>query len=653
MRNLLSCLALILSCGISSGATWYVSPSATGTDNGTSWSNAWTGLSQISGVAAGDTVYISGGASGQSITYSVGSGWKPSGGTRANAVTYQIGQDNLHNGTAVFTSSGDAFTGNLTGVAISGDAGDGAQHFKIGSIGGGNVCSLSGTNGFRISYVNGGSQTGSFAWGNTAMGIQIDHCFFHKLTSSTDSLIWLVMANISSIPFDDTVIAYNHFEAPFGSNLDGWGDDIIGATEYGGTTIHDNVFIAYPITNYGAGQHQDGFQPLSAHDVKIYNNYYQDITNYSVYGDAIHGGLTNFFVFNNISCLTNLSTVQKMNAPAGLAIGSEMGGAPFKNVVVANNLVADYTFHIAISLGDGGSGTISYQGNVGAWNNIATFGTQTVFRLNPTNTVINLNNVNLNSTSSFVSYAQNRADLGNFRLVSGATALIGKGTNLSSQATSCPQIMFDRDGKPRPSSGAWDIGPYQFVSGPTPTPTPTPSATPTPTPTASPTAPASPKPSPSVTPTATPTPSPTPTPTFAIGQTIVTTANPVDNPVGTTVTVRGTPAGTILGSQPVGTSGIINAGPQSAAANPSVLNGIVTPWWNITFATGSSGWVGEVVLSGASTPTPTPTPAPTATPSPTPTPMPTYLKWEAALNAAVASGQAVGPWILAHPATSD
>ncbi len=52
-------------------ANWYVDSSAQGASNGTSWSNAWTNFSQITGVSGGDTIYISGGASGSSKTYSV------------------------------------------------------------------------------------------------------------------------------------------------------------------------------------------------------------------------------------------------------------------------------------------------------------------------------------------------------------------------------------------------------------------------------------------------------------------------------------------------------------------------------------------------------------------------------------------------------
>src|SRR5258708_28991348 len=82
-------------------ATWYVDSAATGTHNGTSWANAWTALSQITGVGASDIVYISGGPSGSTQSYTA-----PSGGWSPSPATYQIGQDALHNGTALFICPG-------------------------------------------------------------------------------------------------------------------------------------------------------------------------------------------------------------------------------------------------------------------------------------------------------------------------------------------------------------------------------------------------------------------------------------------------------------------------------------------------------------------------------------------------------------------
>src|SRR5580704_7480373 len=80
IRKIAACLFLMaLSCSVAAAATWYVDGTATGSSNGTSWANAWTSLSKITGVSAGDVVYISGGASGSSQTYS-SVNWSPAGG---------------------------------------------------------------------------------------------------------------------------------------------------------------------------------------------------------------------------------------------------------------------------------------------------------------------------------------------------------------------------------------------------------------------------------------------------------------------------------------------------------------------------------------------------------------------------------------------
>lgn len=68
MKLRLSTLCLLLSALTSSAATFYVSTSASGANNGTSWTDAWQQTTSINwaSIAAGDTIYLDGGASGLS-----------------------------------------------------------------------------------------------------------------------------------------------------------------------------------------------------------------------------------------------------------------------------------------------------------------------------------------------------------------------------------------------------------------------------------------------------------------------------------------------------------------------------------------------------------------------------------------------------------
>jgi hypothetical protein len=97
-------------------ATKYIKADAAGSANGTSWANAWTNFNQATGLAAGDMIYISGGASG--LTYS-GAGFNPDGiGSVASPLTVKKSQEVGHTG--LVTIDGANISGNLNNFVFDG-----------------------------------------------------------------------------------------------------------------------------------------------------------------------------------------------------------------------------------------------------------------------------------------------------------------------------------------------------------------------------------------------------------------------------------------------------------------------------------------------------------------------------------------------------
>lgn len=96
-------IILLLSCYSMFGADWYVAKEAVGSNNGTSWANAWNEMNAVvwANINAGDTLWLSGGPAGgtnnyfTSLTHFIGS---PNNGTPANPITIRVGNDSSHNG---------------------------------------------------------------------------------------------------------------------------------------------------------------------------------------------------------------------------------------------------------------------------------------------------------------------------------------------------------------------------------------------------------------------------------------------------------------------------------------------------------------------------------------------------------------------------
>lgn len=452
--------------------TWFLDNTATGglnnggaTPGATSgWANAWVSFQAMytgsPGPAYGDTVYIAGGPSGQSQTYLAGS-TLPNGGQfgAVNGVTYQIGQDALHNGTAILDGGG---TGNMgwliqdyVGVTINGNAGDGQQHIKLLDNSFNTAIVGFGWSGVHVTYVNfgkilaPGSNGGGASLNPIGGPVEIDHTYMYINSTMADHGIYFACSSTgydSSMLFHDNVIW-----VPRVSSGNGFGADAIQGEGYntgivGGFSIYNNTLSSYPCSptnDYSGNQHQDGWQCEGANWVKCYNNRITDMANYGIYPENMMG-YSNTRIYNNIIVCTY---------GGGQAIGFGGGGYLISGCSVDNNLFDGYAFPLQFRVEGDPSDTGSFV-NCTCYNNVAVTGSVGTIQGN----IAQAGNVSGLNTSSWLSYAVNYSG-NNYHLTALATGLIGQGTNLYSLFTG------DFAGVQRSPTALWDIGPYAYLSG--------------------------------------------------------------------------------------------------------------------------------------------------------------------------------------------
>ncbi len=401
------------------------------------------------------------GASGSSLTYgritslgaSAPSIWVPSSGTTGNPITYRIGQDSSHNGTAIFNGANTNYwlgyqaSPRVHDVVISGDAGDGAQHFVLTNypiFGVGQEY----TN-VTINFVSAPSVGLGMDFNNTSK-LKFHNNLVRIVDMNSDHFTSMTVDNTA---ITDTLIYSNTIYLPIGTG--GIGADGFQINGVGGWSFYNNIVIGYA-TNYTGGQHMDGWQGQGGSNIRIYNNTLANCGNYALYGDLTGTAFTNLWIYNNII----------INSGGGVIVGVDAGAAAtryFNSVIIANNV---YDFGINLeyqpyALGNPRQDTVSaYFINCLAANNIsiAGSGAGTDFNwLGWTNYSTN-SNCKLSSaqaTTNFASYViTNIASI--FRPVFTASLLVNVGTNLSSNFTT------DAGGAVRGT--LWDIGAFEYLA---------------------------------------------------------------------------------------------------------------------------------------------------------------------------------------------
>lgn len=444
LKKLLAAFALIIS---TAGATiHYVDGNISSGGNGSSWGAAWKTLGAMTGLAAGDSVQISGGGPAASITYTLTGEFTSLGGfssgTSGNLIIYQIGQDGTHGGTAIFHQSGSVgqflFGGNY--YAISGDAGDGLRHFKLDNYY--QLLTLASNTDVRASYVDMGTG-GAFGAINPGANIEFDHNLLNSTDSGLDRAFYAEIDQGTA--YDLSKIHDNVMLIPYTSG--GLGADGFQLVGSGGWSLYNNTVTGY---NGGGINHQDGWQGSGGSYLKIYNNRFTDMQNYAIFAE----GYTVSQTYNHVKVYNNICINTSGAGTQAIAL-SGSPTYPATDMICVNNLAEGYagnsfTFHWT-----GGTNPTAFIGCY-FYNNTTVNGASNDID----GAITQATNVSVsaaNAPSYFTSWTANSPN-NIYTLKVGAAPLIHTGTDATALG-----VSFDFTGTPYANPPS--VGPYEYSAG--------------------------------------------------------------------------------------------------------------------------------------------------------------------------------------------
>lgn len=501
IRHILVLILLLLPTDLLA-ATYYCDNTATGNNDGTSWTDAWTDLvNAVTMLSAGDTLYISGGST--SKTYSISAQLEPSSGTSGNLVTIKTGQDSGHNGTVII-DGGDTvetiwYVRNSDYVTISGNV-NGERHMTVQNWGGA------------------GSESYSYAfngYGGIIAGVTVDHVnvindditcpisdcstrpefkvgFYYTRaedgTAITNNYIDGCIKATITMNYNDTVPGYdqlfvqNNIVKGYKNDLGYGGPDFIagarGVTISGNTVYYEIATDAEYDPTHAA---EDGVQIIGYADedgpvyTKVYNNVIIGISNAFIRVDALLNGTTG--LYRDVDEIQIYNNLMYVNDTFGLPRGIEWDGRNGSNVNIYNNTLVGFSNYtgIHISKNDGDDVAINIENNILVDSKInISYTSGDVDELNVDNNLIILSDGQYGDYRytdkgdySYVFLTQTNdpydseldfdfvdSENNDYRLASTATMAIGTGADLSA--------IFTTDITGATRSVPWDLGVYKY-----------------------------------------------------------------------------------------------------------------------------------------------------------------------------------------------
>jgi hypothetical protein len=339
---------------------WYIDNTASGNNNGTSWTNAWNSFASINWnlIQPGDVIYICGGSTEKIYieTLTIGKS-----GTQENPITIKTGQSEGHNGMVII----DAENSRDYCIPFEG------HHYV----------SLNGSVNNQI-----------------RLKLQNAHvCGIFNPDSTGIVIKYIEIENCGTLPDDDwhysdaivlnwmhgCEIAYCYIHNNYDDAVRGTGS----SGGYGSNKVHHNFFInngddglqidgdldVFNNTIGGGGGsatgHPDGIQILGSY-VRVWNNVFFDNSNSNIFVDPVNRGAeggTNYRIYNNLIYQTDEDTsvfqrgIQILCEPSTdflddlvcvnntfvniewvpILVGGKENWHRFTNVIIANNIVSN------------------------------------------------------------------------------------------------------------------------------------------------------------------------------------------------------------------------------------------------------------------------------------------------------------------------